>query len=285
MDLLLNKRTEARLLGFCNGASHAVLCTGPAGAGKATAARFVASQLLKKPIEHIAEHPYISIQGSESALTIDDVRKVKSFLRLKVPGKAQVNRIVILENVDSAGHEAQNALLKFIEEPPVGTVLILTASKPQQVLPTVRSRTESIEILPISESEAQAYFSASHAQNEVKKAFLLSQGYAGLMNSILNGEQTLLTEQIESAKQALTASPFERLQTVDNLAKDKEKLAYFLSALERICTSGLSAAGGKNNLSAIARWKKSLKAVLSAQQALSQNGNAKLVMTQLFLHL
>lgn len=285
MELLINPRTKARLAAYSNEPGHALLFIGSDGAGKATLARSVAAQLLEIKHTDTENHPFILCKGGETALTIAEVREVKDFLRLKVPGTKQVNRVVILEHIDRAGHEAQNAMLKFIEEPPRGTIILLTASQPHNVLETIISRAHTLDVLPVSQEQAKDYFKDKHTETETTKAYLVSQGNIGLMSAILNQEDTKLTEQIEKAKQLIVGSHFERLQKIDELTKDKESLPYFLNALERICSSGLLAAGNKNHQAAINRWKKSLHAVLTAEKAMERNGNAKLVMSQLFLHL
>ena len=49
-------------------------------------------------------------------------------------------RIIVLMNADHSSLPAQNALLKILEEPPTNTLIILTTSQPEQLLPTIRSR-------------------------------------------------------------------------------------------------------------------------------------------------
>ncbi|MEI9914152.1 MAG: hypothetical protein WDN66_04200 [Candidatus Saccharibacteria bacterium] len=57
------------------------------------------------------------------SISIDEVRAINDFLMLKVPVKRTINRIVIIEKAERLTLEAQNALLKNLEEPPLGTVL------------------------------------------------------------------------------------------------------------------------------------------------------------------
>jgi DNA polymerase-3 subunit delta' len=53
--------------------------------------------------------------------------------------------------------EAANALLKVLEEPPAGTTLILTASQPERLLPTIRSRTIAVHVPPLATEVVQDF--------------------------------------------------------------------------------------------------------------------------------
>lgn len=71
------------------------------------------------------------------------------------PFQAQRAVYVIL-NADTMLREAQNALLKLLEEPPTSAVLLLTASNLQAVLPTVRSRCQPVKLLAYSAAEIRS---------------------------------------------------------------------------------------------------------------------------------
>src|SRR3990167_5043584 len=77
------------------------------------------------------------IQPSPS-IGIMEIRKIKQILSLKPMG--ELNRLIILKDMDKATIEAQNALLKILEEPPLSTYFVLTARNPNSLLPTVLSR-------------------------------------------------------------------------------------------------------------------------------------------------
>lgn len=67
-------------------------------------------------------------------------------------------RVIIVGHADrlvpqEASPEAANALLKFLEEPPASTIIVLTATEPGQVLPTIRSRAVPIRLGRLSDAE------------------------------------------------------------------------------------------------------------------------------------
>jgi DNA polymerase-3 subunit delta' len=83
----------------------------------------------------------LAVAGN-SSITIDSVREVQARMALR-PYEGG-GRVEILLDVDKMRQEAANALLKTLEEPPPGTLLVLTAEKLSAVIPTVRSRAHTI---------------------------------------------------------------------------------------------------------------------------------------------
>ncbi len=91
-----------------------------------------------------------SDEGRKSdIIPVDEVRKVPQFLRLK-PSIDGGWRVVIVDNADFMNRNAQNALLKILEEPPPQTVLILIAHSIGRLLPTIRSRSRAMAFKPLS---------------------------------------------------------------------------------------------------------------------------------------
>lgn len=66
-------------------------------------------------------------------------------------------RIVLIEQVDRAGEQIQNALLKALEEPTDRHTYILVADEPSRLLPTIRSRSQPLRIGPVPRAELTAF--------------------------------------------------------------------------------------------------------------------------------
>jgi DNA polymerase-3 subunit delta' len=75
-------------------------------------------------------------------------------------------RVVIVDGADALMGEAQNALLKTLEEPPPASVFVLVTSRPDLLLPTVRSRCQRLRFGPLSPGEIAAVLVRDHGMSE-----------------------------------------------------------------------------------------------------------------------
>ncbi len=94
-------------------------------------------------------HPDLLQFDSEQKVGIEQARKIKDFFAYK-PFQAQ-GKAVVIENADLITLEAQNALLKTIEELPETAILILGCSSQENLLPTFTSR---CQIISLQDSES-----------------------------------------------------------------------------------------------------------------------------------
>ncbi len=170
-------------------APQSLLLTGLPNVGKSTLARYFAQSLncqgtpqpcgrclsCRKIIS--GNHPDVRIfDGDDQLIKIDPIRELQRELSLS-PHESQY-RVALLCNFEKTSLSAANALLKTLEEPPPQVVIILTATDPGGLLPTIVSRCQLLALRPLSGSvilEAlQTQWGASPAQAE-----LLAQLAAG----------------------------------------------------------------------------------------------------------
>jgi DNA polymerase III subunit delta' len=134
--------------------AHAVIISGPSGSGKRTLAALWARALLcsssaERPCGVCASckkamngnHPdlyTIKPDTKSKALGVDDVRAVQRLIEMK-PYEGG-HAVIVVQSAHDLTHQAQNALLKTLEEPPENTVLLLLAETLSPLLPTILSR-------------------------------------------------------------------------------------------------------------------------------------------------
>lgn len=137
------KRTLSKLL------SSALLCTSETGrpCGKCTGCMLAASgehpdmTIIEKGIPLSADTP-----KGRSTIPVDDIRElIRLCSRYAYKGG---NRAVIIADAENMTVQAQNCLLKILEEPPENTFFLLTSAHPEQLLITVRSRCRLVRLFP-----------------------------------------------------------------------------------------------------------------------------------------
>ncbi|MFZ8943013.1 MAG: DNA polymerase III subunit delta', partial [Gemmobacter sp.] len=162
---------------------HGWLIAGPRGIGKATLAWRIARHLITTPeaaegglfgapepprtLDPPAGHPALRRIAALSEprlfllrrpfddktgrlrteIPIDEVRRLGGFFGMSAAVGGR--RVVIVDAVDDLNAAAANAVLKLLEEPPAGAVMLLVAHQPARILPTIRSRCRMLRLGPL----------------------------------------------------------------------------------------------------------------------------------------
>ena len=179
------------------------------------------------------QHPDVKVVEAEgnSSIKIDPVREVVGQTAYRpFEGRA---RVVIIDRADLLGEDAQNALLKTLEEPPPRNVFVLVTSRPHLLLTTVRSRCCVLRFAPLAPGDIATALIQRHkyAERDARAAAALSGGSFARAMDAGTGE---LAEAREVAADILTraaSAPDARgrlavgaalLQAAGKKGKDKE---------------------------------------------------------------
>ncbi|SHK09887.1 DNA polymerase III subunit [Tepidibacter formicigenes] len=167
--------------------SHAYLFEGPSGVGKKTFAMEFSKILLDtNNLENSPDFKLLEPQGS--SFKINQIRNMHSDIIVR-PYKNK--KIYILDDSDKMTVQAQNALLKTLEEPPEYAVLILIAKNSATILDTIKSRCEIIKFSPLPLIGIENYL-INYKNIDKDKAKVLSSFSMGILSNaleLLNSEE------------------------------------------------------------------------------------------------
>lgn len=188
MDLLLHPSVHQALKPDRFAAGKTYLFVGRPGQGRAAAARELARELnclhKAEPCAHCrlfakGSFPdFILVSPDGQSVKIEQVRQLHNQLSLS-PYSAASARFAVIDNAELLTIEAQNALLKLIEEPPAQTTMILVATDPEALLPTVRSRAQVVYFPPVAADQLTEWLANRNAR-PAKELAELSEGAPGL---------------------------------------------------------------------------------------------------------
>ena len=129
-----------------------------------------------------------------ASIKIDVVRDVLSKTSYR-PFEGRL-RVVLIREADTLESAAQNSLLKSLEEPPPGTMFILTTAVPGVLLPTVRSRCMRLRFGRLTAGEVSAALTRDHdySDADARQAAPLADGSLGQALALVDTDLTMFRE-------------------------------------------------------------------------------------------
>ena len=269
--------------------SHAYLFAGQEKLGKRTVACELIKLFFGRDIKRA--HPdFFFIEPAEKEIQIKQIRQLNQRLSLK-PFSAPLKTAVI-DQAHLMNAEAQNCLLKTLEEPPGKTCLILISEYPEFLFPTIRSRVETIKFYPVPIKEIENHLKEQGISQE-KSRFIsqVSRGKPGAAIDFLNYPQklkereALLNEIIKLTKSDL-AFRFQYAKKLSQEANLKEILDIWSFRFREILLSRLNKADKNEDSPAIIKLKNILEKIQSTNFLISTtNANSRLALEILMLEL
>ena len=208
---------------------HTFLFTGPTGCGKTTLGRIVASELKAIDLD-FKEINTADFRG------IDTAREIRKQVRLRPQHPDSKCTVWLIDECHSLTKDAQNALLKTLEEAPAHVYFILCTTDPEKLLKTVVGRCTTFSVAPLTEDEMMLFLkricrtekikasndirrliyeqSLGHPRNALKlleKVIGLSQDE---MKDIIKEEAARQNEAIELARALINKSSWKKVGAI-----------------------------------------------------------------------
>lgn len=309
-----NVKKQISYLLDSNHLPHAIVIEGEEGTGKRTLALELAQALVckgegekpckvcsacKKVLSH--SHPDVfefSAKLTPRSFPVDKIREVRKDAYI-LPNEADC-KVYVLGNASSMGQEAQNALLKILEEPPEYVYIILTAVSKTNLLETVLSRSTVFKTHPVSLAIAEKCIRGKFPDVDEK---IVAQ-VAGIWNgNIGKAIESIADDKMEKyissseniAKALLSGNEYELLVAISPLEGNRDGIKIVLSMVNSVFRDALVLSAGGENL--ISQQRENAKAMskqfgkmelLRLTQAVeemnglvSKNGNNTLLITKM----
>jgi DNA polymerase III subunit delta' len=191
-----------------------LLFAGPSGVGKWAVARATAQAIncleRVKPsatdlaidacgkcraCDRVARNVHVDVIGVEpddkASIKIDVIRDVLSRTGFR-PFEGR-RRVVLIREADTLEPASQNSLLKSLEEPPPGTMFILTTAVPGALLPTVRSRCMRLRFGRLTSAEIAAALIRDHdySDAEARQTAPIADGSIGQALALIDNDLSM----------------------------------------------------------------------------------------------
>lgn len=226
-----NKRAENDTL------SHAHLIIGAEGIGKSLVARIFALRILNKE----KDYNYVDIinyKPKKASFGVDEARDIIEEVTKK-PYEGD-KKVIIIHKGSTLTIQAQNALLKTIEEPPLGVYILILSESLELMLETIKSRCQIYKLTPLPRKEMVKFIDklGDFDENEKMVALSFAEGIPGRAERALKDDQLLELRRIieESLKDLKNSNFMVEYEAKLSTYKDKkeEVLGVFTSYVRDI---------------------------------------------------
>lgn len=261
-----NDAAKAQLSSCLDGGNlpHAILIEGPVGSGRRTLARQLAAAALciqpgQRPCTQCPachkvltdQHPDVQILGGTGearSFHIDTVRRLREDAYI-LPNEAP-RRVFLLCDVQTMTEQAQNSLLKILEEPPAHVLLLLTCERRSQLLDTVLSRVFTVTLggVPVDQAaEVLQRHLPDTPLEDLRRAAALWGGVIGqALKGLQDGSYQDLLSLVPRLAQGIVArDELTLLKATAPLEKNKEAVSGVLSGLHLLFRDALAVRFGQ----------------------------------------
>ncbi|MCA9048881.1 MAG: DNA polymerase III subunit delta' [Planctomycetaceae bacterium] len=205
--------------------SHAYVLAGPEGIGKRLFARLMAQSIFcrEHPLEELnvcgecrvcrsfaantwPDYIEVGPPAGKNSIPIDAIagaeeRRGREGLcyELSMAPQSSERRVAVINDAALMTTEAANALLKTLEEPPADSLILLVSDAPDSLLPTIRSRCQTVRFFPLSRPDVEAILLSeqlAESEQEARTVAGLSEGSLETARQLLNPDLRKLNQTV-----------------------------------------------------------------------------------------
>ncbi len=272
---ILNPASEKTLIAITKNMPQSLLLTGENGVGLSVAGLYIAELVQIEPTIILPEKDE-KIDLDKGIISVDIMRRLYDETRTKTSGE----RIIIIDYAERMTSQAQNAFLKLLEEPGLGVHFILVSHSLSKLLPTILSRTEKLEIKPITEVQSNQLLDDLNVNDKTKRSQLLfiASGLPAELTRLINDE-TYFTKRgltVRDARDLINGNNYQKLLIAQRYKDDRAGVLVLLLDMANILKHSIVTSPQIDKISRI-------DAILDAYQQIESNGNIRLCLARMVL--
>lgn len=220
MKPIINNSTNLMINKIIKNFPQSLLVTGEKGVGLSTIANYICESLDTKPFILLPEKNEM-IDLEKGVISVDGIRHITELSKSKITNK----RIIIIDYGEKMTIQAQNAFLKILEEPNENTHFIIVSCSINKLLPTILSRTEKINIKPITYDQSNKLLDSLGVTEKIKRSQLLfiAEGKPAELTRLSKEESyfQLRSNIIKDARELLGSNTYNKLLLAQKYNEDR----------------------------------------------------------------
>ena len=268
--------------------SHGYMFVGISGIGKLLFAKEFAKAILcnektgcnncKSCIEfNTSNNPdFQVIEPDENSIKIEQIR----LMNTKITEKPIISnkKVYIINNAETMTKEAQNCLLKTLEEPPEYAVIILIGTNENMFLNTIKSRCIRINFNKINDDDLKRILLEKYNYSNITENML--KLFSGSIEKAINlqGKQEIYSEIEQIFNNIENINIIDLLNKKEILLKNKEEIMNILEYINVLFFDKLKVANNKNE------YIDAIKIVEDTKDRLNKNANLDMTIDNLLLN-
>jgi DNA polymerase III delta prime subunit len=278
---ILHPTSQALLESYMRRLPQALIITGKAGTGTLEVSRYVASALgspeeIIIPKKKSKDGKRFDVDTENGRVITEDVRALYDSVR----GKQTSPRVFIIQSADRMMPNAQHALLKLLEEPSDNVYFILETYNPESLFPTIRSRAQTLTVLPLTSIQTNEYLDRLGVSDPTRQAQLryIAEGLPVELARLASDEAYFKerAQSINDARQFLQADTYQKMLIIQKYQSNREQALQLLDSALQITRHSISA---KPQAALVTQ----LSALLTVKERIASNYNIRLQLAEFVL--
>jgi DNA polymerase-3 subunit delta' len=272
--LALHPATQKTLEALTRTLPQSLLISGQRGVGlKAIAVQLAGKHLAGEICPQDAKEHTDNENGT---ISVEMIRRLYRQTRAKHTSR----QVVIIDDADKMSRGAQSAFLKLLEEPNEHIYFILTSHRPQNLLPTIRSRVQHTVVHPVSSTQTSDFIASLGVDEPTKKTQLqfIAEGLPAELTRLVHDESYFKERAaiISDVRDFLQGDPYKKLLVIQKYKANRDDTLQFIESAMQVLRCSISA---KPQQSLVIQ----LERLLTAREQIAANCNISLQLTQFVL--